>query len=485
MFPLFVSQIRHLAAEQPAHPALLTDTGERICYAELWNNVLSVQKYLHQLGLRRGEKVVLAAARDFSFVYTYLALHSLGLVAVPIDPRTPKERFDIICHIVKPSVIFWPEGIVKGSTPFYAPQNRKECLGIDVEEQISPDTLADIMFTSGTTGTPKGVLLTHANIACAINNINGYIGNTQNDVEICPMPLSHSFGLARLRCVLYAGGTLVLEEGVNRPRHLFETMRRFHVTGIGMVGPAWTMLHKISGDRIASFKEQLRYLELGSAPLPEEIKRHLADLLPQTRVCMHYGLTEASRATFLDFHSEAGHLRSVGKASPLAEIAIFDSEGHQCPPGVLGEVCIRGGMVTSSYLNIDNTDFFYPGHFFRTGDLGSLDDAGYLYLQGRLKEQINVGGEKVSPQEIEDILLSFNGIKEAACVGQPDPVLGETVVAFIVPEDTDERLKTDELISLMKQRLENYKIPKRIIPIEQLPRTTSGKIRRSALKELL
>jgi AMP-dependent synthetase/ligase len=486
MFPLFADQVRCLAASQPERTALLAVDGNAISYAELWRRVTSVQAEMRTLGLRRGDRVIVAAARNFDFVYTYLALHTLGLTAVPLAPQIPSAHFDFIRQLVRPGLILWPEGCMEGSRDFFSSDSADENGNVqNTQPDIVPSALADIMFTSGTTGEPKGVGLTHANIACSVNNINSYIGNTSDDVEICPMPLSHSFGLARLRCVLYAGGAIVLEEGVNNPRRLFETMRRLHVTGIGIVGPAWSMLHKLSGDRIASFSEQLRYLELGSAPLPEETKRHLAELLPRTRVCMHYGLTEASRAAFLDFHADAHRLQSVGRASPLAEIAIFDQESHECSLGTPGEVCVRGDMVSSGYLNMDSTAFFNPRGFFRTGDLGSMDAEGYLYLHGRIKEQINVGGEKVSPLEVETLLLSFPGIREAACVGQPDPVLGETVVAFIVPDGSDEVVKSDEILSVMKQRLEGYKIPRRIIAIGQLPRTTSGKIKRNALKERL
>jgi long-chain acyl-CoA synthetase len=482
-FPLFVDTFLHNAQRHPQKKALINAAdGSTLTYAELKTNMLKIREWLAANSVTAGDKVILAAARDFRFIYFYLALHSMAAVSVPLDPKTPPERFTYIHQRTTPRLSLWPDASMPESIPLpdvdaLPPKIIPPCVA-------QSDMLADIMFTSGTTGEPKGVLLTHGNLACAVNNIIQFVGNTTDDVEVCPMPLSHSFGIARLRCVLYAGGTYVLEDGVTRPKHLFQTIATYKATGLSMVGPAWIMLRKLSGGRISDFFDQLRYMELGSAPISAQTKKELADLLPCTHVCMHYGLTEASRAAFLDFHEDVEHLDTVGRASPLCEIAVFSPDGEQLTAGQEGEICVKGGMVTSGYLNPkNNEDAFFADGYFRTGDLGRLDAQGYVTLVGRLKEMINVGGEKVAPAEVEEVINSYPGVAASACVGQPDAVLGETVAAFVVLEDARMPIDFDNLKQYLTEKLEGFKIPKKFSTISELPTTSTGKIQRSLLKE--
>lgn len=483
-FPLFVDTVMQNARLHPRKVALINAAdNSTLTYGELNTNVQKLRVWLTNNGVNKGDTVILAAARDFRFIYFYLALHSMGAVAVPLDIKTPTERFLYIRKHTIARLSIWPEASMPESIALpdvdALPPKNHPCLA-------KPDMLADIMFTSGTTGDPKGVLLTHSNLAFAANNINQFVGNTADDIEICPMPLSHSFGIARLRCILYAGGTLVLEDGVTRPKHLFQTIAKTKATGLSMVGPAWLMLQKFSAGRISKFIDQLRYFELGSAPISALAKRELADLLPRTHVCMHYGLTEASRAAFLDFHADKEHLETVGRASPLSEIAIFSLDGQRLHAGEDGEICVKGRMVTEGYLDPQNNEkAYYPDGYFRTGDLGWLDELGYLTLIGRIKEIINVGGEKVAPMEVESQINTFPGVAASACIGQPDDVLGETVAAFIVLGDKDKTIDFVDLKKTLSDNLENYKIPKRFYLIDSLPTTTTGKIQRSALKKLL
>ena len=192
-----------------------------------------------------------------------------------------------------------------------------------------------------------------------------------HDIEALALPLSHSFGLGRLRCVLMAGATIVLVNNFANLKTFFNVIEQEHVTGFGMVPAAWQYIKRLSGRRIARFAEQLRYVEIGSAAMPVEDKRLLMELLPHTRLCMHYGLTEASRALFTEFHAAADHLESVGRpSSDRVEAVVLDDEGNAVPDGVDGEICVRGNMVTGSYLLPDDNQGAFFGNWFRTGDWG-------------------------------------------------------------------------------------------------------------------
>jgi long-chain acyl-CoA synthetase len=351
----------------------------------------------------------------------------------------------------------------------------------------NPEDPADIVFTTGTTGDPKGVVLSHKNILCAANNINTFIGNTSEDREVVPLPLSHSFGLGRLRCNLLKGGTIILEDGITFPAKIFKAIEKWEATGFSSVPAGLAMLLRMTNDRIGRYAEQMRYLEIGSSPMPIEDKRRLMKLLPNTRICMHYGLTEASRSSFIEFHESSGYLDSVGRATPNVEIKIVDENNVELPPRHSGRIMVRGGMVLTEYWgDPEATKEAFKCGWLYTGDYGYLDQEGYLYLESREKELINVGGRKVSPIEIEKLLVKHPCIQACGCVGILDPrgITGEAVKAFLVSDDSNGSLPDEsDLVDFLFGKLEPYKMPVEYEWIDSLPMTASGKIQRISLKE--
>ena len=401
---------------------------------------------------------------------------------MPIDPDTNQTRFEYIEKSTTPvCVMGLLHNVKKETIPFTDVVN-----GTSKATYIAPEQsqVADILFTTGTTGAPKGVALSYNNLSAAARNINAYIGNTNSDVELLALPVSHSFGLGRLRCSLSKGATVVMLGTFANVKKFFKEMARCQVTMFAMVPASWGFIKKMSGKYIGKFADQLKFIEIGSSFMPVEDKELLMSLLPKTRICMHYGSTEASRSAFMEFHTYKDNLLSIGKASPNVEIKIFTSQGTPAALGEEGEVCVKGEHVTCSYWNETPERFasdFYDGYF-RTGDCGTMDAEGNIYLKSRIKEMINVGGKKVSPMEVEDILNTIPGIKESACIGIPDPgiVLGEVVKAFIVADDN---LSDEEIMQQLRPQLEVYKLPVEIERINAIPKTGSGKIQRLSLKK--
>lgn len=475
-------QILQNAKLFPNKIALIAGETE-VTYGELWDRCLRMADVLRtRLALKKGDRVIIAAAGNIEFVYTYFGVHIAGGICVPIDPDTNQTRFDYIYKSTKPVAVLGVlhkvgrkpvsfEEITTGGEPV-------------VFEPSQMDDVADVLFTTGTTGAPKGVALSYMNVAAAADNINIFIQNGQDDIELLALPVSHSFGLGRVKCVLTKGGTLVMLGTFASMKKFFGNMEKHHCTGFGMVPASWGYIKKMSGQKLGQFADQLKYIEIGSSFMPKEDKELLMQLLPNTRICMHYGSTEASRSTFMEFHSCKDDLLTAGHASPNCDIKIFSPEGKELPHGEEGEVCVKGDHVTCSYWNESPERFaadFY-GDYFRTGDSGVQDDRGYIYLKSRIKEMINVGGKKVAPMEVEDILNTIPGIKESACVGIPDPgvVLGEVVKAFVV---ADESLTDEDIMSQLKPQLELYKLPVEIERISEIPKTNSGKIQRLKLKK--
>ena len=456
-----------------------------ISYGQVVQNVIATFRFFQNRNdLKKGDNVIIVASKDIEFIYAYFAAHLAGLCVTPVDSNINKERLQLIIQSINAKVIIGGCETTIESLPFslFSMSDNSNTIDINSISFPSVSNIADLLFTTGTTGLPKGVPLTYANISAAVRNINTFIKNTPDDTELLALPLSHSFGLGRLRCVLAKGGTLVLLNGFTNVKKLYRILDEEKVTGFTMVPASWRYLKKFSGERLGEFANQLKYIEMGSAYFAQEEKQELAALLPNTRVCMHYGLTEASRSTFMEFHEDKNDLSSVGKASPFTEVQIFDDNGQPVKPGEEGEICIKGEHVTSGYLNTSNKESFY-GDFFRTGDWGYKTADGYIYLVSRKKELINVGGKKVSPVEVEEQLKKIKGIADCACIGTTDPngILGEVVKAFIVKEDGCD-ISFDEIKTKMIGKLEDYKLPVIYDWITEIPKTHNGKIQRLLLK---
>lgn len=466
----------------PDKVALISGDTE-ITYSQLWDYCLCAAEKLKQdYHLKKGDRVILSAAGNIEFVYAYFGVHIAGGICVPIDPDTNQTRFEYIEKSTTPVCVMGSlHNVKKVTIPFTDVVN-----GTSKASYVAPEQgqVADILFTTGTTGAPKGVALSYNNLSAAARNINAFIGNTSSDVELLALPVSHSFGLGRLRCSLSKGATVVMLGTFANVKKFFKEMARCQVTMFAMVPASWGFIKKMSGKYIGKFADQLKYIEIGSSFMPVEDKELLMSLLPNTRICMHYGSTEASRSAFMEFHTYKDNLLSIGKASPNVEIKIFTTQGTPAALGEEGEVCVKGEHVTCSYWNETPERFasdFYDGYF-RTGDCGTMDTEGNIYLKSRIKEMINVGGKKVSPMEVEDILNTIPGIKESACIGIPDPgiVLGEVVKAFIVADDN---LSDEEIMKQLRPQLEVYKLPVEIERINAIPKTGSGKIQRLSLKK--
>lgn len=475
-------KIWHWASLLPDKPAV--KSGKKSAtYLQLCQRVLGARDYfVNQLMLNAGDTIVLAAGKQIEFVYAYFGAHLAGLKVVPVDPATNPDRMALIIKQTGASLLVGFDGIENNIRTIGLKEFEELASGFSVPSFPDGNQIADILFTTGTTGKPKGVTLTYDNEAAAARNINEFIGNTGNDIELLALPVSHSFGLGRVRCCLYQGATLILLGSFANVKKLYRTIEEENVTGFTMVPASWRYLKKLTGNKLGDFRNQLRYIEMGSAFFSKEEKDELAGILPDTRVCMHYGLTEASRSTFMEFHQDASHMDSVGKASPHTEIKILDENGVECEAGNEGEICIKGEHVTHGYLDLPVGDSFF-GDYFRTGDWGYKTEDGYVYLISRKKELINVGGKKVSPIEVEEQLLKIPGVEDCACIGVPDAegLLGEVVKAFIVKEKGSEITFAD-IVEQLTGKLESYKIPVCYEWIDAIPKTQNGKIQRGLLK---
>ena len=481
-----VSQILKNAKLNPKKLALTSGvniTKKNMLYEELAKKIIGASQYLIEKNIKQGNKVVISAEQSFSFIIGYFATHLVGAIAVPVDPQLTKSQLNYIIKICKPKIVFLQEKKAINKRSLILPLknlfNNNKILKKKIK--IKKNDIADILFTSGTTGDPKGVILTHQNILESAKNINSFIKNTANDLELIPSPLNHSFGLARLRCNFLAGSSIALAEGFLLPAKIFRQLKETKATGISFVPAGGAILLKFGEKELAKYKDQIKYIEIGSSSMPLEHKKKLMKLLPKTRICMHYGSTEASRSCFMEFHKDNKYLDSVGKITPGLKIKIINKDGNICSNNQIGELLIKGKAVCKRYIS---SKIPMNAEWYKTGDYGYINNKKYIFLVGRKKEMINIGGKKVSPLEIEKIINILPMIKECACVGiyNKNFISGEIIKAFVVKKKISHHINDYTLISHMRKYLEPFKIPSKIIWLRKLPKTKLGKIKRDFLK---
>jgi len=388
-----VQQIFINAEKFPLKVAL-TDVKNVLTYKMLAEQIICAKEVLvNKYQLKKGDAIIVSANKELTFAAVYFASHLLRLIVLPLSSDINPTRLSIIINTTKPTLSV---GIATSDLAIKEAQY-SEFIGYkryklhDVEFPLVSDEVSDVIFTTGTTGEPKGVMLSQKNILSAVKNINSFIKNRSSNVELLALPIAHSFGLGRLRCALFKAQTVVVLGSFVDIKRFYQALADYKISGFGMVPANWAIIKKMSGLKLADYAKSLRYIEIGSAPMELEDKQLLMSLLPTTRICMHYGLTEASRSTFIEFHRDKDFLNTIGKASPNTTVELFDEHGKKVKNGEEGEICVRGGTVTKGYYNlpeVNKTSFWHK--YFRTGDWGVKFDNGYISLCSRKKELINV-----------------------------------------------------------------------------------------------
>jgi acyl-CoA synthetase (AMP-forming)/AMP-acid ligase II len=344
--------------------------------------------------------------------------------------------------------------------------------------------LACLIYTSGTTGDPKGVMCDHSNIAFATSSITTYLQNVEDDIVINVLPLSFDYGLYQLLMVFKFGGTLVLERSFAYPAQVLTLMEKEQVTGFPGVPTIYAILLQMD---LSPFDlSHLRYLTNTAAALPPSHILQLRSKFPWARLYSMYGLTETKRTLYLPPEQLEQRPGSVGIAIPGTEVWIEDENGVRLGPGQVGELVVRGRHVMRGYWESPQASEmrYRPGsiageRLCYTGDLFRKDEEGYLYFVGRKDDIIKSRGEKVAPKEVEDTLYAIPGVVEAAVIGVPDPVLGQAVKAVLVVDS--DKLNEAQILSYCRAHLEDFMVPKLVEFRAELPKTSSGKIKKTDL----
>ena len=468
------------ASERPDAPALLfpAESDRWIAHGELLDRAARTAGWLVENGLQPGNRVLLCGRNASATVIAYLAALRSGATVVLADPELTAAE---LVHLVDDSGADW--ALAAASVVEALRRERPERHLVSLDEplpesgpaEVAVTDLAMLAYTSGTTGAPKGVELTHGNLLASIRAAMAAWRWRPDDVLVHCLPLSHQHGLGGVHATLIAGSSAVILPKFD-PAALIEAIRAHRASVLFAVPAIYERLAGASGaDALAA---HLRLAVSGSAPLPPELAGRIADIAGAPPL-ERYGSTESGLdvSNPLDGERVPG---TVGFPLPGVELRIVDDAGAEAAPGEDGEILLRGPQVFARYWNApEATEAAFADGWFRTGDIGRVDgDTGHLSITGRKKELVITGGMNVYPREVETALEKHPSVAEAAVAGVPSDEWGEEVTAWIVPRES---FDPEQLLEHARSLLAPYKCPKRLRAAHALPRNDMGKIQRSAL----
>lgn len=489
---------------------------QRLSFAQIDAAANQLANALIAEGVARGDRVALYMENAVETVVAIFGILKAGAVFSVINPSTKADKLVYMMHDERPSALITANQaqtrrVVAQTLPM-APvplmvwvggvPDGEALAGVRVRDwddllagasTVAPRVatidldLSTIIYTSGSTGNPKGVMSTHRNMVFAATSISAYLENSAADIIFCALPLAFDYGLYQLIMSMRVGATLVLEKNFVFPYKAIEIMIRERVTGLPGVPTMFALLLGLK-DLATYDLSALRYISNTAAALPVSHILKLRDAFPQVTLFSMYGLTECKRVSYLPPAELDRRPGSVGIAIPGTEVYIVDDDGNKTPPGVIGELVVRGSHVMRGYWEKpeETAKRFKPGAIpgemvLYTGDLFRVDEEGFLYFISRKDDIIKSRGEKVSPKEIENTLYTLESVLEVAVVGVPDDVLGEAIKVFVAPKEGAVLTERD-VRAHCSRHLEDFMMPKYVEIWSELPKGGTGKIDKKELK---
>lgn len=510
-----VSRVRETALEQPnktAYHFMGSDTS----YAEFDQSISRFASALRELGVEKGDHVAFLLGNTPHFLISLYATMRLGATAIPINPiYTPDEisyilqnsdakaviALDMLLPLIEkvagafPSVLTYvicettpeagekitalPEDVRKKVKPFtqLIKSSSSDVLPVD----ISPDDTAVILYTSGTTGRPKGAMLTHENLFSNARDTADYLGFTGSDKVLATLPVFHVFALTVVvNAPLLKGATILLVPRFT-PQDVFDMAKNQQATVFAGVPTMYNFLYQSPQTSVEDFST-IRLAISGGSSLPVALLHNFEDKF-KVRISEGYGLSEASPVTCFNPLDRDRKPGSIGTSIRNVENRIVNELGDDVQVGEVGELIVRGPNVMKGYYKMpEETAATIRDGWLYTGDLAKFDEDGYFYIVDRKKDLVIVGGYNVYPREVEEVLFAHPGVVEAAVIGMPDENFGEAVHAYVVVKD--ETTDAETLSAYCAEHLAKYKVPRSFEFLTELPKNTTGKILRRSLKDL-
>jgi len=492
---------RLLAVGDPAAPALFF--GESVCrYGELRERVEQCARRLvagrEPGGPGKGERVAILAENGFFFVVAYLGIIRAGMVAVPLQTELTTGTLDRIAREAGIRKVMASRRLGRRIADWAtqagievideAALAAAEPLGpVDFPEIDPAREQASLMYTSGSTGTPRGVVITHGNIETNTRDIVEVLGLTAADRVMVVLPFHYCYGLSLLHTHLAVGGSLVIDNQFIFPEHVLQEMVTRECTGLAGVPATYQILLRKSRFKTMEFPK-LRWLQQAGGKLPNAYIREILEAFPSVRFHLMYGQTEATaRLSCLPPERLHDRLGSIGCGLPSTRLEVLRVDGSAVTPGSeeIGEIVASGGNIAGGYWNDpeETARYFRGGRLF-TGDLARVDAEGFIFIVEREREMIKSGGNRVGAKEVEEIIAELPEVVEVAVVGEPHELLGEAIAVFIATVD-GASLEAEAVREYCRRHLPAFKVPERVVFLAKMPHNASGKVVKSDLKKLL
>jgi long-chain acyl-CoA synthetase len=502
---------------QPEKVALICQ-GKRLTYGEIDQASNSLGNALVEEGFKRHDRAIIYLDNSAESVISIFAILKAGGIFVPISPQVKLNKLGYIINNCQPHLLITSQeklGKISGDIsdfkgleliiPIDSSDSDTETIcaanarilyyqdilkhnpHTAVEQRCIDADLASLIYTSGSSGDPKGVMLSHLNMVSAANSITSYLENTSHDIIMDALPLSFDYGLYQVLMSFSFGGTVVLEKSFTYPQKIIEQVIAEKVTGWPMMPTMIAILIRLKNLKKHDFSN-LRYITSTGQTLPQAHLSMLREFLPKVKIYSMYGLTECKRVSYLDPEKLDQKPNSVGKAMPNVEAYIVDNDGKEITQaGVPGELVVRGSNVMQGYWNLPQETGkvlrpgLYPGEkALYTGDIFEKDEEDYLYFLGRKDDIIKTSGFLVSPKEVENVLCQMADVIEAAVIGVDDEILGKAIKAFVHLKSNAE-VSEDEIFKYCSEHLEQHAVPRYVSICKALPKTSTGKIIKQSL----
>lgn len=494
----------HVALERAANAApnaVAVEAGDtELSYAELAERVAGVARQLRAAGAKPGDRVAIFLDKTIDCVIALFGTWAAGNVAVPVNERLRSRQVKYILEHSGSRILVSHKRKLRAITldPDSSPtllEVESPAGAADGERargaERDPSANAAILYTSGSTGAPKGILLSHDNLEAGARIVSEYLGITHHDRLLSVLPFSFDYGLNQLLSSVYSGARVILQRST-LPADVCRTLERREITGFAGVPPLWVQL--AAPDTSPFFRlrfPKLRYLTNSGGVFPVELVRRYSEQLPGASIFLMYGLTEAFRSTYLPPDQLDARPSSMGRAIPETEVMVVNDAGELCGSDEVGELVHRGPTVAKGYWRdpeasaaVFRSDTLPGGnpeqYVVYSGDLVRRDAEGFLYFMGRRDQMIKSQGYRISPEEVEEIVFESGLVREVVAKGEADDAAGQVVVLHCVAADPA-RFSEAALLEHCNREMPRYMVPQRIAIHADLPRTASGKVDRKAV----